>query len=156
MRNWIVTFATLLALLVGCAPTENPRVAFFQITGFDLPKNSKILGFTDTHGGKGWFELMAGAGASDGTLVMSVEINANEIPHLLNTTPWDGTFSNSVIEKDRLALAFLTKSQSHLIPEIAVPHVFRERNSPSGTFSNGDLLIVDQANNRIVLICWDT
>ena len=156
MRNWIVTIATLLALVVGCARTENPRVVFFRIAGFDLPKNAKILEFTDTHGGKGQLELIAGAGASDGTLVISVEIDANEIPHLLNTTPWDGTFSNSVIEKNRLARAFLTKNQTHLIPEIAVPHVFRERNSSSGTFSNGDLLIVDQANNRIVLICWDT
>ena len=156
VRNWIVTSATLLALIVGCARTENPRVVFFQIAGFNLPKNSKILEFTDSHGGNGQFELMAGAGASDGTLVISVGIDANEIPHLLNTTPWDGTFSNSVIEKNRLALAFLTKNQSHLIPEIAVPHVFRERSSSSGTFSNGDLLIVDQANNRIVLICWDT
>lgn len=156
MRNWIVTFATLLALIVGCARTEDPRVVFFQIAGFDLPKNSKILEFTDSHGGNGQFELMAGAGASDGTLVISAEIDANEIPHILNTTPWDGTFRNSVIEKNRLERAFLPKNQSHLIPEIAVPHVFRERHSSSGTFSNGDLLIVDPANNRIVLICWDT
>ena len=156
VRNSIVAFATLLALIVGCARTENPRVVFSQITGFELPKHSKVLEFTDTHGGNEQFELMAGAGASDGTLVISVEIDANEIAHILNTPPWDATFNDTIIDRNLLALAFLAKKQSHLIPEFALPHIFRERQSSNGVCSNGDLLIVVQASNRIVLISWDS
>jgi hypothetical protein len=156
MRNWIVLVSAMLTLTVGCTRGENPRVVFFKIAGFDLPKNAKILEFTDTHGGDGPLTLMVGAGASDGTLVISAEIDANDFADILNSRTWDATFSNSVIDKSRLAHAFLTKKQSLLVPGFAVPHIFRERESSNGTFSNGDLLIVDQANRRIVLVRWDS
>jgi hypothetical protein len=156
MRNSIFIVIAVLMFIVGCTSSENPRVVFAQVSGIDIPENAEILEFSDTHGGKGQFELMAGAGASDGVLVISIQTDTEGIAFALSKAPWGAVINNSAIDSARFVHAFDEKERSSTIPKSPVPHYFRERQTNNGVCSNGDLLIVDEINKRIMLISWDT